>query len=70
MFTLDTERKAIEGYAALNSVDHFEYDGLKGFVAFDLYCTDHPEFLVELIVAYLDKLNQIDADWPSLPEVA
>ena len=70
MFTIDTERKAIEGYATLNSVENFEYDGLKGLIAFDLYCTDHPEFLLELIVAYLDKLNQINAEWPSLPEVA
>tara|TARA_B100000900_G_scaffold379481_1_gene364417 strand:- start:225 stop:458 length:234 start_codon:yes stop_codon:yes gene_type:complete len=69
MFKINTERSAIEHYAQTHDVDNFVYDGLKGFVAFDMFCTDNEEFLLELIVAHLDIINDIDAQFPKLPEI-
>ena len=74
-FTINTERDAIIAYANAHpkTVKYFEFDGLKGFVAFDIFCTENPEFLTDLIFAHLDKkmgINGKGEDWPKLPEVA
>ena len=73
MFNLETQRSAIEHYATDHNVDDFVYDGLKGFIAFDIFCTENEEFFTDLICAHLDKkmgINGKGEDWPKLPEVA
>ena len=74
-FTVNTEREAIIGYANAHpkTIKYFEFDGLKGFVAFDIFCTENPEFLFDLCCAHLDKSKGINGkgeDWPPLPEMA
>jgi len=72
MFNITTERFAIEHYMETHQVDDFVYDGLVGLVAFDMYCTDHPAFMLELVCTHLDKLSGIapaDSEWPQLPNL-
>ena len=72
MFNVTTERNAIEHYMETHQVDDFVYDGIVGFIAFDLYCTDHPAYMLELVCTHLDKkmgINSKGEDWPKLPNL-
>jgi hypothetical protein len=72
MFNVTTERNAIEHYMESHQVEDFVYDGLIGLVAFDMYCTDNPSFMLELVCAHLDKkmgINSKGEDWPKLPNL-
>jgi len=76
MFNITTERNAIEYYldylentkGLKGFTDNFQYDGLKGLHAFDIFCTDNPEFMIELCCTYLDRVNGILAKFPNMPE--
>lgn len=72
MFNVTTERNAIEHYMETHQVEDFVYDGLVGLIAFDMYCTDHPAFMLELVCVHLDKkmgINGKGEDWPKLPNL-
>ena len=66
MLNNETMRNAIEHYAKLRDLTNFKYECLKGFVAFDLYVTDHEEFGLELGLAYLDHINGIATIYPTI----
>ena len=66
MLNNEIMRNAIEHYAKIRDLTNFKYDGLKGFVAFDLYVTDHEEFGLELGLAYLDHINGIATIYPTI----
>ena len=67
MLNNEIMRDAITHYAEnIINVKNFKYDGLKGFVAFDLYVTEHEEFGLELGLAYLDHKNGIPTTFPNI----
>ena len=66
MLNNEVMRDAITHYAKTRDLKNFNYDGLKGFVAFDLYVTDHEEFALELGLAYLDHKNGIATIYPTI----
>ncbi len=66
MLNNETMRDAITHYAKTRDLKNFKYDGLKGFVAFDLYVTDHEDFGLELGLAYLDHINGIPTTFPNI----
>ena len=66
MLNNETMRNAITHYAKIRNLKNFKYDGLKGFVAFDLYVTDHEDFGLELGLAYLDHINGIATIYPTI----
>ena len=78
MFTIQIEREAIEYYlyylenekGLKGFTNNFTHDGLKGLVAFDMFCTENPDFMLELCCTYLDHTSGIDAEFPQMPEVA
>ena len=59
-------RDAIEHYAKIRDLSNFKYDGLKGFVAFDIFLTEHEEIELELGLAYLDHINGIATIYPTI----
>ena len=66
MLNNEIMRNAITHYAKTRNLKNFEYDGLKGFVAFDLYVTEHEDFGLELGLAYLDHKNGIPTTFPNI----
>ncbi len=66
--SLKNQRNAIDHYMKSNVdlVMNFEFEGLKGFDAFDFYLTLNDEFLLEFVCAYLDQKNGIDTPYPDL----
>ena len=67
MFTIQTERLAIEHYVSNNNVDDFVYQDVIGFAALDYYLTMHDSVMLEFICAYLDQQNGIATPYPNLP---
>ena len=49
MFTIQTERLAIEHYVKNNNVDDFVYEDAVGFEALDYYLTMHDSVMLEFI---------------------
>ena len=49
MFTIATERLAIEDYTSKNNVDDFVYEDAVGFEALDYYLTMHDSVMLEFI---------------------
>lgn len=72
MFNVTTERDAIEHYLETHNVDDFVFDGIVGPIAFDLFCTESEEFMLNMVCAHLDKkmgVNGKGEDWPKLPNL-
>ena len=67
MFTIQTERLAIEHYVSENNVDDFVYEDAVGIEALDYYLTMHDSVMLEFICAYLDQQNGIATPYPKLP---
>ena len=66
MLSNEIMRNAITHYAKTRNLKNFEYDGLKGFWAFDLYVTMNENFGLELGLAYLDHINGIATIYPTI----
>ena len=69
LVNITTERNAIDHYLQNHNVDDFVYDGLVGFIAFDLFLTDNESVMLEFVCAYLDQINGIDTQYPKLPQI-
>jgi len=67
MFTIQTERLAIEHYISKNNVDDFVYEDAVGFEALDYYLTMHDSVMLEFVCTYLDNQNGIATPYPKLP---
>ena len=67
MFTIQTERLAIEHYVSKNNVDDFVYQDTVGIEALDYYLTMHDSVMLEFVCTYLDNQNGITTPYPKLP---
>ena len=67
MFTIATERLAIEDYVSKNCIHDFLYKDAIGFEALDYYLTMHESVMLEFICTYLDNQNGIATPYPKLP---
>jgi len=67
MFTIQTERLAIEHYVSNHNVDDFVYQDLVGFEALDYYLTMNESVMLEFVCTYLDNQNGIATPYPKLP---
>ena len=67
MFTIATERLAIEDYVSKNYIHDFVYQDAIGFEALDYYLTMHESVMLEFIFTYLDNQNGIATPYPKLP---
>jgi len=67
MFTIATERLAIEDYVSKHCVHDFVYQDTIGFEALDYYLTMHESVMLEFICTYLDNQNGIATPYPKLP---
>jgi hypothetical protein len=67
MFTIQTERLAIEHYVRNNNVDDFVYQDTVGIEALDYYLTMHDSVMLEFVCTYLDNQNGIATPYPKLP---
>ena len=66
MFTIQTERLAIEHYVSKNNVDDFVYQDTVGIEALDYYLTMHDSVMLEFVCTYLDNQNGIATPYPKL----
>ena len=66
LVNITTERNAIDHYLQNHNVDDFVYDGLVGFVTFDLFLTDNESVMLEIVCAYLDQINGINTPYPKI----
>ena len=67
MFTIQTERLAIEDYVSKNSIHDFVYQDAIGFEALDYYLTMNESAMLEFVCTYLDNQNGIATPYPKLP---
>jgi len=68
MFKNKTACAALDAYYIQHNVADFQYEGMSGKAAFELYCIHNDEFLLELLCAYLDLVNNIKAIYPAVPQ--
>ena len=68
-YTNQTVRDALDHYLATHDVEAFEYMGVTGFEAVNLWMIYNDAWELEFVMAYLDQSNGIPTEYPALPEL-